>query len=49
MLPLLLIAIGSLLLLDNLGMLQVTHIWDYWPLLLIAAGAIRLLRFSEAR
>ncbi len=47
----LLIAIGVLLLLNNLGWLDLARLADYWPVLLIAVGAVFLrssLRQREA-
>ena len=32
------IAVGLLLTLDNLGVLEARHFWRYWPVLLIAGG-----------
>lgn len=37
------VAIGSLLLLDNLGIFRFRDIWQYWPVLLIAWGAAHLI------
>jgi predicted membrane protein len=37
------VAIGCLLLLDNLGILRFHDIWQYWPALLIAFGVSRIL------
>lgn len=33
---------GLLLLLDNLGVLRVDNLWNYWPAALIALGAVRI-------
>ena len=38
---LILAGIGVLLLLDNLGILPVQDIWDYWPVILIVVGLSR--------
>jgi hypothetical protein len=47
--PIILIALGTLLLLDNLGLLQLRRALRYWPALLIAAGAYLLyLRLAAA-
>lgn len=37
-----LIIAGILLFLDNIGLLPVRNVWNYWPLLLIAFGAAKL-------
>src|ERR1700677_1636475 len=37
------IAIGSLLLLDNLGIVRFHDIWQYWPVLLVAYGVSRIV------
>ncbi len=39
----LLIVAGTLLFLGNLGLWPVREIWDYWPLVLIAIGVVKLL------
>ena len=41
--PLFVMAIGTILLLDNLGLVTVNGVWDLWPLFLVAAGVARLL------
>ncbi len=46
-LALLLISAGVLLLLDNLGILWIHHIWNLWPLSLIALGAAELIRWRR--
>src|SRR5581483_7763483 len=38
-----LIAVGVLLFLDNIGLIPVRNIWDYWPLILVGAGLGRLV------
>jgi predicted membrane protein len=38
-----LIVVGVLLFLDNIGVLRVRNLWDYWPLILVAAGMGRLM------
>lgn len=38
-----LIGLGTLFLLDNVGLLQVWDIWRFWPVALIIAGISRLL------
>ena len=40
----LIIGIGSLLLLGNLQILEVEHIWRFWPVILLAAGINMLIR-----
>jgi hypothetical protein len=40
--PVILISIGVLFLLDNLGILSIGHVVRYWPLLLIGAGVYSL-------
>ncbi|MFQ5639231.1 MAG: LiaI-LiaF-like domain-containing protein [bacterium] len=37
-----LIAIGFLFLLDNLYILDIGHVWDYWPLIFVAIGLLKL-------
>jgi predicted membrane protein len=37
------VAVGCLLLLDNLGIFRFHDIWQYWPVLLIAFGASRIV------
>lgn len=44
-----LILAGVLLLLDNFGMVWIDHVWDLWPLALIAVGLAELLHWSERR
>jgi len=41
-LALLLIGAGTILLLDNLGILWIERVWDLWPLALIAVGLAQL-------
>ncbi len=43
-----LIAIGALFLLDNLYIVDIGNFWDYWPVLFIAVGLMKLTR-SEYR
>jgi predicted membrane protein len=38
-----LIAIGAAILLDHLGVIPVDRIWRFWPLILIAVGAVRFV------
>ena len=40
---------GVLLLLRNFGIVWIRHVWDLWPLALIAAGLAELLRWSRQR
>ncbi len=44
---LILISAGVLLLLDNLGILWIDHIWSLWPLSLIAVGVAELIRWRR--
>jgi len=44
---LILISAGVLLLLDNLGILWIDHIWNLWPLSLIAVGVAELIRWRR--
>src|SRR5579863_3084957 len=37
------VAIGSLLLLDNLGIVRFHDVWQYWPVLLVAFGVSRIV------
>ncbi len=37
------VAVGLILLLDNLGIVPAHELWDYWPLILIALGVTRIL------
>lgn len=39
---LLLAALGTIFLLDHMGVLRAESLWKYWPLLIIAAGLIKL-------
>jgi len=40
--PVVIIAIGALLFLDNVGLLHFHDIWQFWPVALIALGAAKL-------
>lgn len=42
------IAVGVLLLLDNLGIIQAQNLWDYWPVVLIVLGLARLTNSASA-
>jgi predicted membrane protein len=42
-----LIAAGTLLFLGNLGLLPVRDIWNYWPLVLIAVGVLKLWQMEN--
>jgi len=44
---LILISVGVLLLLDNLGILWIDNIWNLWPLSLIAVGVAELIRWRR--
>ena len=46
---LVLIAAGVLLLLDNLGILWIDHVWNLWPLTLIAVGVAQLIHWGRER
>ena len=37
------VAVGLILLLDNLGIIPAHDLWDYWPVILIALGVTRIL------
>jgi len=37
------VAVGCLLLLDNLGIVRFHDIWQYWPVLLVAFGVARIV------
>ncbi len=37
------IAIGVVFLLDNLGIVRISDVWQYWPVILIAAGVFRIV------
>ena len=39
-----LVALGFLFLIDNLFMLDVGYVWNFWPLILIAFGVSKLTR-----
>jgi predicted membrane protein len=39
---LLLMLIGSVVLLDHMGIISVDRLWKFWPLLLIAVGTVKL-------
>lgn len=43
-----LIVAGTLLFLGNIGLLPVQNIWDYWPVILIVVGGLRLLHCKSA-
>jgi predicted membrane protein len=38
------IALGTLALLDNLGVLHIGDVWSLWPLIIVAFGLARMLR-----
>ena len=38
---LILVAIGTVVLLDHLGILSIDHVWKFWPVLLIVVGVTR--------
>jgi len=40
---LVLVAIGTIILLDHMGILSIDHVWKFWPVILIVVGAMRFL------
>jgi predicted membrane protein len=42
-----LIVVGTLFLLDHMGIIQAEHYWIYWPLTLVAIGLARVFRHGE--
>ena len=40
---LVLVAIGTVILLDHMGILSIDHVWKFWPVILIVVGAMRFL------
>jgi predicted membrane protein len=38
-----LILLGVYLLLENLGFIYISDLWDYWPLILVGIGVVKLL------
>jgi hypothetical protein len=46
---LLLVVFGVGLLLDQLGMFDITRVWHYWPLILVVIGVTRMIGFPSAR
>lgn len=46
---LILVSLGSLFLLQNLGVVHAGRIWDYWPMLLVWAGLARLIAPRQGR
>ena len=42
-----LILAGVLLILENFGIVWIEHVWNLWPLTLIAAGLAELLQWSR--
>jgi predicted membrane protein len=43
------LALGAILLLDNLGVVEAVDLWDYWPLLLILVGISHFARPKGSR
>ena len=39
---LILIAVGTIFLMNNLDLLQIHELWKYWPVILIAIGVAKL-------
>ncbi|HUJ21588.1 MAG TPA: DUF5668 domain-containing protein [Bryobacteraceae bacterium] len=46
-LALILILAGVMLLLENFGIVWVDHVWDLWPVTLIAVGLAELFHWSR--
>lgn len=44
---LILLSIGALFLLQNMGIVHAGRIWDYWPMLLVWTGLVRLVSPSQ--
>lgn len=44
-----LIAVGVAFFLDPVEPFPLLRLWHYWPLLLVATGAVRVLTFASAR
>jgi hypothetical protein len=42
------IGVGTVMLLDNLGLIRAYNLWDYFPLVLIALGVIRIVDARQA-
>jgi hypothetical protein len=40
--PLCFILAGALLAMDRFGIIQINHIWNLWPIMLIASGMEKL-------
>ncbi len=45
----LLLLVGVLFVLQNLGVLQAGRLWDYWPLFLVWVGLVRILGPGRSR
>src|SRR5579871_5694792 len=43
------VAIGVLLLLDNMGVYQIGNLWRFWPVILIVAGLGRMIDSGSGR
>lgn len=43
-----LIAVGVLLFLDNIGLIPIRNIWNYWPLFIVAGGLGKLANCRDA-
>ena len=46
---LVIVVLGVLLMLDNLGVLEIERLWRFWPVILIAFGLHRLLEQPAQR
>ena len=42
-----LVAVGTIFLLDHLGIVQAEALWKFWPLILIAIGLIKIFHDSQ--
>ncbi len=45
----LLITVGGMVLLDNLGWLSIADYWHFWPLVLVVFGLNKMLDFSSSK
>jgi hypothetical protein len=46
---LVLVALGIGLFLDQMGMLDIEHLWHYWPLIMVVVGVNRMIGYPSAR
>lgn len=49
MIGLLLVGVGTLFFLDRINVLEVDQVWHYWPLLLVAFGANKMIDYASAK